>query len=128
MTLDDSTQEITQEVATIDTGDKRLNQRASTLIEALAANPQVSINAACQGWKDTWKSVWRIVKKDEPLPDKPPPLGEFLRLLAELGGYNNRRHDGPPASHLERHPPHDRLRPSLAGLRPRGRGGKGRYV
>ena len=36
-----------------------------------------------------WKSVWRVVKK-KPLPKKPPLLSDFLKLLTQLGGYNNR--------------------------------------
>lgn len=42
-----------------------------------------------------WKPVWRIVKKTK-LPKKPPKLGEFLKLVAHLGGYNNRPHETPP--------------------------------
>ena len=42
-----------------------------------------------------WKSVWRVVKK-KPLPKQPPRLNEFMKLLASLGGYNNRAHDAPP--------------------------------
>jgi hypothetical protein len=34
-------------------GDKRLNQRSVRVLEALAANPEASINAACDGWGDT---------------------------------------------------------------------------
>jgi len=33
----------------IDLGDKRLNQRSKRVIEALAANPESSINASCEG-------------------------------------------------------------------------------
>lgn len=36
-----------------------------------------------------WKSVWRVVKK-KPLPKRPPSLAEFMKLLTQLGGYNNR--------------------------------------
>lgn len=42
-----------------------------------------------------WKSVWMVTKK-KALPEKPPTLGEFIRLLASLGGYNNRKSDPPP--------------------------------
>jgi hypothetical protein len=42
-----------------------------------------------------WQSVWQIVKK-EPPPQTPPRLGEFLTLVAELGGYNNRANDPAP--------------------------------
>ena len=42
-----------------------------------------------------WKSVWRVVKK-KPLPKKPPVLSDFLQLLTQLGGYNNRATELPP--------------------------------
>jgi hypothetical protein len=42
-----------------------------------------------------WKSVWRVVKK-QPLPEQPPQLGEFMKLLTQLGGYNNRAKEAPP--------------------------------
>jgi hypothetical protein len=42
-----------------------------------------------------WKSVWRVTKK-KALPPKPPTLSEFMRLLAQLGGYNNRPSEPPP--------------------------------
>jgi len=42
-----------------------------------------------------WKSVYRIVKKEAP-PRQPPPLGEFVRMLAQLGGYVNRPRRDPP--------------------------------
>ena len=42
-----------------------------------------------------WKSVWRVVKK-KPLPKKPPVLSDFLQLLTQLGGYNNRATETAP--------------------------------
>lgn len=42
-----------------------------------------------------WQSVWRVTTKEE-LPDKPPKLSDFIRLLASLGGYNNRQSEPPP--------------------------------
>lgn len=42
-----------------------------------------------------WKSVWPIVAKT-PLPKTPPSLAEMLRLLTQLGGYNNRAGEAPP--------------------------------
>lgn len=44
---------------------------------------------------EEWQPVWCVTKKRK-LPKKPPRLGEFLRLLASLGGYNNRRGERPP--------------------------------
>ena len=42
-----------------------------------------------------WKSVWRVTTNKE-LPKKPPRLGEFIAILAQLGGYNNRPKEPPP--------------------------------
>ena len=42
-----------------------------------------------------WQSVWHIVTR-KPVPAQPPALGEFTKLLASLGGYNNRKNDPPP--------------------------------
>ena len=44
---------IADELLGIDLGDKRLNERSKRVIEALAANPEASINASCEGWNDT---------------------------------------------------------------------------
>jgi hypothetical protein len=41
------------ELTGIDLGDERLNRRSKKVLEALAANPQASINAACSGWSET---------------------------------------------------------------------------
>jgi hypothetical protein len=42
-----------------------------------------------------WKAVYRVVQ-NQPPPCQPPPLGEMLRMLAQLGGYVNRRRKDPP--------------------------------
>ena len=42
-----------------------------------------------------WRSVWQIVKGSVP-PRRPPRLMEMTRIVAELGGYVNRKHSGPP--------------------------------
>ena len=44
---------IREELAGINLGDKRLNRRSKTVIETLAAKPEASINAACNGWNET---------------------------------------------------------------------------
>jgi len=33
-----------------------------------------------------WKSAWKVVHRQDP-PAEPPPLGVFIRLVAQLGGY-----------------------------------------
>ena len=43
-----------------------------------------------------WKPVWRIVKREEPLPKTPPSLKTFTAMLAELGGHNGRTNDDAP--------------------------------
>lgn len=42
-----------------------------------------------------WKSVYVVVKGIAP-PEKAPSLGEFVGIVAGLGGYLGRKHDGPP--------------------------------
>lgn len=42
-----------------------------------------------------WRPTWKIVTKQEP-PAEPPSLNEFLKVLAQLGGYNARKGDRPP--------------------------------
>ncbi len=42
-----------------------------------------------------WKSVYAVVKRTPP-PAEAPPLGEFVRMVASLGGHLGRKGDGPP--------------------------------
>jgi hypothetical protein len=42
-----------------------------------------------------WKSVYVLVT-DEEAPAQPPLLSAMVTMIAELGGYLNRKHDGPP--------------------------------
>ena len=42
-----------------------------------------------------WKAAYAVVKRCQP-PAVPPPLGEVVALVASLGGYLGRKHDGPP--------------------------------
>jgi hypothetical protein len=42
-----------------------------------------------------WMSVWRVVTQTE-LPQTTPTLSEFMSLLTQLGGYNNRKTELPP--------------------------------
>ena len=55
--------------------------------------PGASCETVFSVWE--WQMVWRVVLGGA-LPSSPPRLEEFLRLLAQLGGYNNRKGDGPP--------------------------------
>lgn len=42
-----------------------------------------------------WKAVWKIARCEDPPPD-PPPLGTMVRMVAQLGGYINRKRPDPP--------------------------------
>lgn len=42
-----------------------------------------------------WKSVY-VIATNEDAPAKPPLLSAMVKLIAELGGYLNRKQDGPP--------------------------------
>jgi hypothetical protein len=44
---------IAAELDGVQLGDSRLNRRSVTVLEALAADPEASINAACDGWAET---------------------------------------------------------------------------
>jgi len=46
-----------------------------------------------------WKSTLLILRPGQPLPSIAPTLGEFLILVARLGGYIVRRGQGPPGVH-----------------------------
>ncbi len=43
-----------------------------------------------------WKSVFKIQNKNKPLPRKPPRLGDFIIMIAALGGYIPTKKGGPP--------------------------------
>jgi Transposase Tn5 dimerisation domain/Transposase DNA-binding len=44
-----------------------------------------------------WQSVYQFVKRETP-PKKPPTLKEMVRLVAQLGGYVNRKRDDEPGA------------------------------
>ena len=50
--------------------------------------PEISCEALFEPAE--WKSVWKVVRGADP-PRSPPPLGEMVRLVAQLGGYVNRK-------------------------------------
>ena len=59
---------IATELAGIDLGDTRLNERSRLIIEALSANPEASCNAACDGWSDTL-GAYRFFKNKSVRPE-----------------------------------------------------------
>ena len=50
---------VVNELRHVDLGDKRLNRRLGTLVEALAANPTASVPEACGSWAAT-KGAYRF--------------------------------------------------------------------
>ncbi len=43
-----------------------------------------------------WKSVYKVSNPKKALPRKPPTLGEFVVMIAALGGYIDRKNADPP--------------------------------
>jgi len=43
-----------------------------------------------------WQGAWVFVKREANLPDEPPKLGEFIRLIGSLGGHLGRKKDKEP--------------------------------
>lgn len=60
---------IVVELAAVDLGDARLNQRARRLAATLAADVQASINGACQGWAET-KAAYRFFDNEKTTPER----------------------------------------------------------
>ena len=60
---------IETELAGIDLEDKRLNRRSKNILEAMAANPQASINAAFEGWSDTL-AAYRFLNNSSITPEQ----------------------------------------------------------
>lgn len=55
--------------------------------------PEISCEAVFEPAE--WKAVYRVVQNKLP-PCDPPSLGEMVRMVAQLGGYVNRRRADPP--------------------------------
>ena len=60
---------IVEELQGMDLGDQRLNRRSHLVIEALAANPEASVNAACDGWSDTL-AAYRLFNNSAVTPEQ----------------------------------------------------------
>jgi len=60
---------IADELRGISLGDERLNKRSVKIIEALAANPEASINAATNGWADT-QAAYRLFNNPNVSPEQ----------------------------------------------------------
>jgi hypothetical protein len=57
------------------------------------AGPEMSCEALFEPAE--WRSVYRVVQNESP-PDRPPPLSDLVRMIAQLGGYVSRPRSEPP--------------------------------
>jgi hypothetical protein len=55
--------------------------------------PEISCEAVFT--PEEWQSVYQVVKREKP-PQQPPKLQEMVRLVAQLGGYVNKKRDDEP--------------------------------
>lgn len=60
---------IADELQGIDLGDQRLNRRSVKVIEALAADPEASVNGAVNGWTDT-QAAYRFFNNPAVTPEQ----------------------------------------------------------
>ena len=118
---------ISDELNRIDLGDQRLNKRSKHILEALANNPEASINAASDGWGDTL-AAYRFFDNQAVTPaqilrpHREATIDRVRQHPVVLTGRLQQPSQGSaarPATDLDRSSPHGRLRPSLANLRPR---------
>ena len=47
-----------------------------------------------------WQVLYAAAQGTAALPAAPPPLGEAVQGIAQLGGYLGRKHDGPPGARV----------------------------
>jgi len=59
---------------------------------------RVSADLSCSDLFEAseWKSVYKVLYKGQRLPNKPPRLGEFVIMIARLGGYIPSKNGPPP--------------------------------
>ena len=43
-----------------------------------------------------WKALYVFINKKIKIPKREPSLGEVIKIIAKLGGFLNRKNDGPP--------------------------------
>lgn len=64
------------------------------LIYAARETPDLSCEMVLP--RQEWKLLYRLVHRGQCVPNEPPTLREAVRLIARLGGFLGRRHDGEP--------------------------------
>lgn len=69
-------------------------------VEHIKLAARTDSTASCEKYFEAneWKPAYMVAKKTKTLPAHPPTMGEFAILLAQLGGYLNKKGQGPPGS------------------------------
>jgi hypothetical protein len=63
---------------------------------AARTNPEVPCSTLLADHE--WKVLFLKASKNKTIPQKPPPIGDIVVLVAKLGGYLARKNDGPPGT------------------------------
>lgn len=69
-------------------------------VEYLKGVARQDSQASCEKYfpPEEWQPTYLVYTKGKPLPAEPLNTGEFLRIVAELGGWQRSKHRGPPGS------------------------------
>jgi hypothetical protein len=69
-------------------------------VEHIKEAARIDGAACCEKYFEAceWKPVFMVSKKTKQLPAQPPTMAEFTLMLAQLGGYQNKKSQGPPGS------------------------------
>lgn len=69
-------------------------------VEQVKMAARVDGDTSCDEYFDDaeWKPAYMVAKKTRQLPVHPPTIAEFTLILAQLGGYLNKKGQGPPGS------------------------------
>lgn len=69
-------------------------------VEHIKQAARVDGSASCEKYFEAneWKPTYMVANKSKGLPQNPPTMGEFTLMLAKLGGYLNKKNQGPPGS------------------------------
>lgn len=69
-------------------------------VEYLKGAARIDQEGSCEKYfhAEEWQPAYLVYHKGSHLPDKPPTIHEFMLLIAELGGWQRRKTQGPPGS------------------------------
>lgn len=69
-------------------------------VEYVKMAARVDADSSCEKYVDPteWKAAYMVANRTRKLPAQPLTIGEFLLLIAKIGGYLNKKGQGPPGS------------------------------